>query len=147
MDDNTSSPKAHSAAAGLICRPPLQLALVVLLVSACNTSESVPKNRSIEGCYYTGDSLTLVLRRGEMRLPDRSIKGTYRRGADEVGTYVSLSPAVRLDKGSKPPGLIVNSGLPAAQYVVIQSLGDVFIRIPTEPLGEELLKLRPCEHS
>jgi len=126
----------HSISATLAC--------ALFTLTSCDSREAVPRHRSVEGCYHVRDIPVLSLSGTKFHSADGKIVGEYERGEDRAGTYLELKPAVRLRSGVAPPVMIIDKAMPAAQYVMIERYDHIYIRMPTETLGEELIELGPC---
>lgn len=112
------------------------------LVTACGPIESLPLAEPIEGCYYLDGSRVLRLQGGTFESADTSISGRYMRGEGEAGTYVIFQPAIHLD--ARHARLVRSIRLERNYLLTIRRGGHSYIRIPTEPLGEDLLQLDRC---
>lgn len=121
-----------------------RLSVASLMLTSCSYNESVPDSLSIDGCYYTKHRMVMMVGDRRFRSSNGLISGRISRGMGSAGSYVVFEPAIRLLSNSNDETIIVNSDLPRSHILSIIRRDVIYIRMPTDPLGEALLERRPC---
>ncbi|MEA3052257.1 MAG: hypothetical protein QOG72_1160 [Sphingomonadales bacterium] len=129
----------------MTCALSLPLGAAAMLSAACEpVPEHVAASHSVDGCYHDAGRLVLRLRHGRFQVPGRGLSGSFERSETDVGTEIVFTPAVQLRTEPGDQEIVVYPDLPRGHQLVFERDGAVYIPMPTDPLGQRLLKQRPC---